>query len=176
MIDDKFAINDSRQLGIRTLPIGVKDSEILKLLIEWTEFLANSEYTEAFEMFQSYNSEIEWTPELLESAVYGYGCPGYSREEAEEQFGSSDYQVTSLWNHPNRENILRHIDINYYELTEEQAKIRCLTDMDYENIIGDIHYEDVPLNGKESDLTAIFFIKKIDQERISLCFYDLHVM
>lgn len=52
-------------------------------------------------------------PELLESAVYGYGCPGYTREEAEQEFGSSDYRVTSLWNSDNRDNILRNIDIDY---------------------------------------------------------------
>jgi len=176
LLNHKVSINDLRQLGIRTLPTGAKDSEIMKLLIEWTEFLANSEYTEAFEMFQSYNHEVEWTPELLESAVYGYGCPGYSKEEAEKQFGSSDYRVTSLWNNSNRDNILRKIAINYYKLTEEQAKLRCLTGMDYENIIGDIHYEGVPLNGEESDLTARFFIKRVGKETISLCFYDLHVM
>lgn len=176
LLADKFAMNELRQLGIRTLPLGAKDAEIIKLLIEWTEFLANGEYTEAFEMFLSYNDEIEWTPEMLESAVYGYGCPGLTKEEAEKQFGSSDYRVTSLWNNPDRDRILCNIVIDYDELTEDQAKVRGLTDMDYENILGDIHYEGVPLNGEESDLTARFFIKKIAAETISLCFCDLHVM
>lgn len=40
-------------------------------------------------------------------------APGYTREEAEQEFGSSDYRVTSLWNSDNRDNILRNIDIDY---------------------------------------------------------------
>lgn len=41
---------------MNTLPINAEDSALLTLLEEWTELLA--------------------------SAVYGYGCPGYTREEA----------------------------------------------------------------------------------------------
>ena len=55
---------------MNTLPINAEDSALLTLLEEWTELLA--------------------------SAVYGYGCPGYTREEAARVFGRADYKVTSL--------------------------------------------------------------------------------
>ncbi len=165
-----------KSTGIRTLPLGAENAEIIKLLIEWTELLAKEKYREAFEMFQHYNHELDWTPELLESAVYGYGCPGYTREEAEREFGSSDYKITSLLENPEKDEILMQIDIEYGILSEKDAEMRCLTGTDYENIIGDIHYSDVPLNGERSDLTAIFYIKRVDTENITLSFYDLHVM
>lgn len=55
---------------------------------------------------------LDWTPELLESAIYGYGCPGYTREEAEKEFGSAEYKVTSVLDNPNRDKIVESIDIS----------------------------------------------------------------
>ena len=77
---------------MKTLPITASKEEIRELVIEWNELLAQEKYKEAFEMFPAENNELDWTPELLESAVYTYGCPGYTREEAEREFGSSDYK------------------------------------------------------------------------------------
>ena len=68
------------------------------------------------------------------------------------------------------------IDIDRYTLSRENAEMQCLTGTDYENIIGDVHYSDIPLNGERSDLTARFHIKKLDDETITLSFYDMHVM
>ena len=39
-----------------------------------------------------------------------------------------------------------------------------------------IHYDNVPLNGKMSDLTARFFVRKISEDELTLAFIDLHVM
>ena len=86
-------------------------------------------------MFPAENNELDWTPELLESAVYTYGCPGYTREEAEKEFGSSDYKVTSILENPDKDKIIESIDIS----------------SDYgwmgKNDIAVIHYDHVPLNG-----------------------------
>lgn len=52
--------------------------EIIKPLFEWTEFLAQEKYKEAFEMFLSdEKNEPDWTGTLglLELAVFTYGCP-----------------------------------------------------------------------------------------------------
>lgn len=43
-------------------------------------------------------------------------------------------------------------------------------------IVGDVLYDGVPLNGWNSDLTAIFYLKKVDKNYMTLCFQDLHVM
>ena len=120
---------------MRTLPITANKEEIRELVIEWNELLAQEKYKEAFEMFPAENNELDWTPELLESAVYTYGCPGYTREEAEREFGSSDYKVTSILENPDKDKIIESIDIS----------------SDYgwmgKNDIAVIHYDHVPLNG-----------------------------
>ena len=36
--------------------------------------------------------------------------------------------------------------------------------------------DNVPLNGNMSDLTAIFFVRKVDEDNLTLSFIDLHVM
>ena len=135
---------------MRTVPIAAGKEEIRELVIEWNELLAQEKYREAMEMFMlAEDTELDWTPELLESAVYGYGCPGYTREEAEKEFGSSDYKVTSVFENPDREKIIDSIDIS----------------SDYgwmgKNDIAVIHYDNVPINGEMSDLTARFFVVKL---------------
>ncbi len=149
---------------MKTLPITASKEEIKELVIEWNEFLAQEKYKEAFEMFLAENNELDWTPELLESAVYTYGCPGYTREEAEREFGSSDYKVTSILDNPDKNKIIESIDIS----------------SDYgwmgKNDIAVIHYDHVPLNGVMSDLTARFFVRKVTDDKLTLVFIDLHVM
>lgn len=161
---------------MKTLPLNASKEAIVDLLIEWTERLAEEKYEEAFKMFQAYNHSLEWTPELLESAVFTYGCPGFTREEAEKEFGTSDYKVTSLLEDAEKDDIIKEIDIEYETLTLEKAKMRCLEETDWENIMGMIHYDGVPLNGCRSDLTGIFYMKKLDENTMTLSFYDLHVM
>ena len=149
---------------MKTLPITASKEEIRKLVIEWNELLAQEKYKEAFEMFPAESNELVWTPELLESAVYTYGCPGYTREDAEREFGSSDYKVTSILENPDKDKIIESIDIS----------------SDYgwmgKNDIAVIHYDHVPLNGARSDLTARFFARKVTDDKITLVFIDLHVM
>lgn len=149
---------------MKTLPITASKEEIRELVIEWNELLAQEKYKEALEMFPAENNELDWTPELLESAVYTYGCPGYTREEAEREFGSSDYKVTSILENPDKDKIIESIDIS----------------SDYgwmgKNDIAVIHYDHVPLNGVMSDLTARFFVRKVTDDKLTLVFIDLHVM
>lgn len=44
------------------------------------------------------------------------------------------------------------------------------------NVIGIVHYNCVPLNGEMSDLTAIFWMIRIDEKTFTLKFNNLHVM
>lgn len=150
---------------MRTLPITASKEEIQQLVIEWNELLAQEKYKEAFEMFPVVEDyEQDWTPELLESAVYTYGCPGYTREEAEKEFGSADYKVTSILENPDKDKIINSIDISSDYAWAGSDEIAV------------IHYDNVPLNGKMSDLTAIFSVRKINDNEITLVFMDLHVM
>jgi len=149
---------------MRTLSIDSSDEEIKNLVIEWNELLAVEKYEEAISMFLSDNLEVEWTPELLEQAVYSYGVIGYTREEIKEMFGSEDYKITSILDNKEKNKIMNSIEIS--------------RDWNFrdENIIGMVHYDCVPLNGELSDLTARFYIKKVYENNITLKFLDLHVM
>lgn len=152
-----------KEAKMKILPITASKEEIKKLVIEWNELLAQEKYKEALEMFLIDESNV-WTPELLESAVYGYGCPGYTKEEAEKEFGSADYKVTSIFNNPDCDKIIESIDISSaYKWVGE-------------NDIAVIHYDNIPLNGTMSDLTAKFFVRKVNDNEITLVFIDLHVM
>lgn len=150
---------------MKTLPIDASKDDIRKSVIEWNELLAQEKYTEAFEMFMyDENNGFVWTPELLESAVYTYGCPGLTREEAEKQFGSSDYKITSILENPDMDKIIESIDISadYSWMGRDDIAV--------------IHYDNIPLNGEMSDLTARFFVRKIGDDKLTLVFIDIHVM
>ena len=56
------------------------------------------------------------------------------------------------------------------------ARTWGITGLDYENIIGDVLFGNVPLDGKASDLSALFWIVKVDEKNITLIFRELHVM
>ncbi len=92
----------------------------------------------------------------LESAVYGYGCPGYTREKAEKEFGCADYKATSIFDHSDRDKIMESIDVS--------SAYKWMG----ENDIALIHYENIPLNGIMSDLTARFLVRKVDDNEITL--------
>lgn len=149
---------------MKTLSIDSSDEEIKDLVIEWNELLAAEKYEEALSMFPSDKLEVEWTPELLEQAVYGYGVVGYTREEIKEMFGPEDYKVTSIFDNKEKNKIINSIEVS--------------RDWNFkdENIIGMVHYDCVPLNGELSDLTARFHIRKIYDNNVTLEFLDLHVM
>lgn len=148
---------------MRTLPMDADDGAILEVLEEWTDLLAAEDYAGALEMLPP-DPEQNWTPALLESDVYGYGLPGMSREEAVEQFGSADYRVTSLRECVDREEIVQALDVGRFVP-------KALPD-----VVGMVHYEGVPLNGRRSDLTGIFYLVKVSEGEMILQFHDLHVM
>ena len=148
---------------MKTLPTATEDSAILALLEEWTELLACEKYEEALALLPP-DPEQQWTPALLASAVYGYGCPGYTREEAAQVFGRADYKVTSLRGSPCRERILRSVDICRF------------TPKACPETLGMVHYFNIPLNGEMSDLTGIFYLRKLSETSMTLEFHDLHVM
>lgn len=174
---------------MKTLPIRAGKEGIKNLVIEWTELLAQEKYSEALELIlydntQKIDGEIwTWTPEKLEAAVFTYGEPWYTKEDMKRLYGEDcpvDYKVTSVLGHPDKDHYLEEIEagIDFFDsaVSPEMAKTWGITGLDYGNIIGDILFDGVPLNGKRSDLTALFWIIKVDEEHITLVFRDLHVM
>ena len=48
--------------------------------------------------------------------------------------------------------------------------------LDPARYLGMVHYDDVPLDGFRSDLTARFHIRRVGPDRLTLEFLDIHVM
>lgn len=173
---------------MKTLPISAGQEQIEALVIEWNELLAQEKYVEAMSLILYDNTqEIDgkpwiWTPEKLEAAVFTYGQPWYTKQEMEQLYGPDwpDYKVTSLLNSTNSDKLLQdiRIEINLFDsvISPEQAKMWGIDKLDFENIIGDVYYDGMPFNDERSDLTAIFWIKKVDKQNVTLLFRDLHMM
>jgi len=146
-----------------TFTLKCSEEEIRKAVVEWSELLAQGKYAEALAMFlhTSESFGFAWTPEHLEDWVSNYGC---ARKDYD---GGKYHKVTSLFAQPNSEQFIREaIKVNLEGLQSPNPK----------GDVGDVHYDDVPLDGKRSDLTARFRIKKVGADALALEFLDIHVM
>jgi hypothetical protein len=146
-----------------TFALNCSEEEIRKAVVEWSELLAKEKYAEALAMFQhtSESFEFEWTPEHLEDWVSNYGC---ARKDYD---GGEYHKVTSLFEQP---------DSAQYILKAIKVNLKRLNNPGPDGRVGDVHYDDVPLDGEQSDLTARFYIKKIGPDALALEFLDIHVM
>ncbi|MGI8904948.1 MAG: hypothetical protein ACR2IE_00450 [Candidatus Sumerlaeaceae bacterium] len=154
----------------KQLPVAADDMQIKELVVEWSEHLAHKRYAEALGMIPSANAEMEWTPVLLEKVILGYGVLDIDSDSLQgllNHWEVSEFEVTTLIGREDRDEIIREkIDVdreNHFGL--DQSKY-----------LGMVHYDDVPLCGYRSDLTARFCIKKLGDDFLSLEFLDLHVM
>jgi len=146
-----------------TFAANCSDVQIRKAVVDWSELLAKGKFAEALSMFPhtSESFGFEWTPEDLEDWVSNYGC-------ARKDFDSGEYRkVTSLFEQPNSEEFIRKA------IKVDRENLFGLDPKDY---VGMVHYDDVPLDGEPSDLTARFHIKRVGAEALTLEFLDIHVM
>jgi len=146
-----------------TFPPDCSDDAIREAVVAWSQLLAQGKFAQALAMFEhtSESFGFEWTPERLEDWVSNYGC---ARADFD---GGKYHKVTSLFEQSNsRQFIQKAIKVdreNRYGL-------------DPARYVGVVHYDDVPLDGKPSDLTARFQIKKVGADALTLEFLDIHVM
>ena len=146
-----------------TFPASASDDDIREAVVRWSELLAEEKYEAALAMFlQSSDSfGFEWTPLRLQEWISNYGC-----ERA--AYDSGEYRkVSSLWQQPDSANYIRKA----IEVDREN-----LYGLDSRQFVGMVHYNDVPLDGDPSDLTARFHIRRIENSAITLEFLDIHVM
>jgi hypothetical protein len=139
------------------------EEDIRKAVVEWSELLSKGQFAEALSMFlhSSESFGFEWTPAHLEDWVSNYGC---ARKDYD---GGKYHKVTSLHAQPNSaEYIRKAIKVDLPFIKQPKA----------DGFVGDVHYDDVPLDGKRSDLTARFRVKKLDAGKLTLEFLDIHVM
>ncbi len=157
-------------MTLRTLPIDASDNDIKSLVVEWSELLAETCFADAPAMFHTAEQRVPWTPETLEQVIAGYGVLDPDSDTIEfmlQEHETSRFEITTLLGRPDRDEIIRE----KIEVGREH-----LFGLDPERYLGMVHYNDVPLSGHRSDLTARFHIKRIGADRLTLEFLDIHVM
>lgn len=151
----------------RTALLQSSDDDIRKLVVEWSEAIARGDFEGALAMFPSTE---DWTPELLRKTIQGYGVPDIDDETLAsmlEDWEVDEFRITSLFSLENPEEFIR---------AAIAVDRENLYGMDPRQYLGMVHYDDVPLSGHASDLTARFHIKRLGPDRLTLEFIDLHVM
>jgi hypothetical protein len=144
-------------MAIRTLPITASDSEIKSLIAEWSELLAQKRFQEALDMFPCAEAT---TARELEATIAGYGSPDPFPD-------GRRFEITTLLARPDRDYIIQK------RMEVDRKNLYGLNPKEY---LGMVHYDSVPLNGEQSDLTARFHIKRMGPDRLTLEFLDIHVM
>ena len=132
---------------MRTLSVNAGTAEIKNLVAEWLELLAQEKYVEALELILYDNTQV------VDATLW-------------------------TWTPQNLEADVFKYDVLYFDdaVTDEMAKTWGIEKLDYKNIIGDVICDCVLLDGELSDLSALFWIQKTDDENMTLIFRDLHVM
>ena len=142
---------------MRTLEITATDAEIKALVVEWSELLAQKRFQDALDMFPCAEPV---TAEELELTIAGYGSTELFPD-------GRRFEVTTLLGRDDKDDIIEsRIDV-------DRENLYGLDPAEY---LGMVHYDDVPLNGERSDLTARFHIKRAGRDRLTLEFLDIHVM
>lgn len=154
----------------RTLSKDATDFEIKNLVIEWTELLAEEKYAEALSLFPHSDKTHQWTPKLLKDNITNYGVIDANPETLNfmlEEYEVDKFIATSILSRNDKDTIISNsIDVdreNLYGLPKEEY-------------LGMVYFKDFPLSGYLSDLTAQFYIKKVEKNEMTLEFVDLHVM
>jgi len=130
------------------LPVNPTDAEISALLQNWIGDLTHERYAEALRRVPSESSR-NWTESLLQAVIAGYGLP-------EPHPNGTVYRVTEQ-----------------PEAVSDRATFRVERKITPPNTLAVIE-QDLPLNGRWSDLTATFLLRECVHGTI-LQLDELHV-
>jgi hypothetical protein len=136
------------------LPLDASDEAILAIVHRWVDALAARDYVGATAVLTPAGNERDWPPSLVEEVISAYEAPG----------GLSPSRVTSptsAMQEPGggapRSEVTRW--------PERRAR---------REVVGTVEY-DLPLNGIWSDLTAIFWLRRL-ADGLALELYDIHIL
>jgi len=157
-------------MALKALSVDASDDDIKALVVEWSELLAQKRFQEALAMFLHCDDEAMWTPRLLEETIAGYGVPDIDPETQGmmlEDWGVERFEITTLLGRSDKDEIIaKKISVDR----------ESLYGLDPQSYLGMVHYDDVPLSGYRSDLTARFHMKRVGSDRLTLEILDIHVM
>lgn len=157
--------NGSLMLNInmmKTIPVNASEEAIRELVVQWSETIAKGEFET---VLHDYLHKEKWTADLLEKTIQGYGVPIHDKTLTNllKEWNVDEFKVTSLFDIQDSDG---HI----------QQSIQVYLTPGEDEVIGDIQYDNIPISGHISDLTARFNIKNIGNDSITLEFVDIHVM
>ncbi len=130
------------------LSVNATDSEILDFVEKWVGDLVREDYVSAYNR-TNHDPYYEWTPELIEKVINGYGLPESHRS-------GEIFKVTAI-SEVNGENPWCDVDREHCE----------------NNRLGYVYYN-LPLNGEWSDLTASFRLERQGKNLI-VVLQEIHV-
>ena len=139
---------------VHSLPRDASDANILALVDDWVELLAEERYGEALELVAA---RSYWTVDLLRAVIQGYGIP-------EPHPSGRSFRVTSPRTATTGANS-PSAPARTVNRWEEPNDVNC---------IGAVQY-DLPIDGHWSDLTALFEIVQ-DGDWLALELDDVHVL
>ena len=157
---------------MKTLPIAASDEDIRKLVIEWSELMADRDFAAAYAMLSFDRSDWDWTPEILANTIRGYGIADLHESDPTtlrlilEEWETDELRMTTLNGREDRSQIIASIEVDRENLGP----------LDPREYLGWVHYHDLPLNDQRSDLTARFHIRKSGADELGLELLDIHVM
>lgn len=133
--------------------------DIKNAIHSWLDLLADEKYRDAY-AFTLHDPYYEWTPELLEQVINGYGLP-YEND------GSPKYKVTKWSTAINEDNCRYNEEITFFDKPRDYSSQNLLE-------IGEVYYN-LPLDGEWSDLTAtVIILQSADFTTLEL--NEIHVM
>lgn len=137
-----------------TLPLDASDAEVLAVVRRWVDLLAAGQYAQAQALLLRDGAERDWPPELVAEVIAAYEPPsGASSGAVSHVTPVGQAQVLDLRPH--------------HEVARWEAGGRP-------GVVGDVHF-DLPMNGAWSDLTAIFWLRRV-AEGMALELFDIHVL
>jgi hypothetical protein len=135
------------------LPADASDQAILALVHRWVEALAGRDYIGAASLLTQAGNERDWPPGLVEDVIGRYAAPG----------GASPSLVTSPAGTRQDPPFAPRAEVARWSRPRARPEV-----------VGTVEY-DLPLNGAWSDLTAIFWIRRLP-EGLALELYDIHIL
>jgi hypothetical protein len=136
-----------------TFPLTATDEQLLQAVEKWIGLLVQERYDEAFGMFYRQSPlDDGWSPALIRALVENYGSPEPSAD------GPVCHVTSIAETSGGRPQPYRKV----YRFEEEDG------------VEGYIHF-DLPLDGKWSDVTAVFDVWKMD-DKLVLHLEGMHVL
>lgn len=132
------------------LPPMTPDEEILALVGQWVELLAQGDYGAAYDL-TAHEPHYQWTPDLMRQVIEGYGLP--------EPHPAGPFRITSL--------------DSVKGGPKPRHRVERFKTVHRDGRIGYVWF-DLPLNGKWSDLTATFGVYR-NEDCVVLSLDEIHV-